>query len=819
MDAFTLAAKLTLDSADFETGLATVENNAQSQLTSSMVAIGNLAGAAIKSSISSLVRFAKQAVMTGAEFDAMMSKVQAHGKLTNEQTEQVRQRAKELGETTAFTAAEVGEAFDYMAFAGWDVDEMLKGIDAILNLAAASGEDLGRTSDIVTDALTAFGMTASDAGHFANLLAVASTSANTNVGLMGETFKYVASVGGALHISAEDTAEAIGLIANAGIKGSQAGTSLANIISRIATDAGASEKTLGALGIIQEKLGVQVYTAEGKFRDFGDIINDCREAWQGLSSDQEKADFAKQIASQRGLAAWFALMNAGVDDVEKLRKELENSDGAAAEMSEKMLDNLKGDLTILNSAVEGLKILVSDEYKGSLRSFVTEFTEEIGRMGEAFESGGVAGMFKNLTNWLIGGMTDALSNPEITEKDAQDFGRGLGDFVGDLVQKLVTNMPTIVTGLFTAGANLASGLIEGLFNGLFGTGEGSIPGILRNVQDTEQDAINQADATATQAQGIVAYMESLVSKYGEAATETEGWASSLEKLEQLIPGITSQISAEGDALNTTTANLKEYIEQSRAKAIEDAKQAAIGDLRQRYTNAQVEAGRAEINASVASYEMQEAIKGLAAYVARDGVTNANTLIEQFNAGTLGIDQLAFMARQTANSLGESQDYVSTLISTYQQAQSTYNENTAKIGELTSAAAMLQTQLNIAEAAVARMAEEAASFTVPTFGGGEDGSNAKGAWNVPHDNYVSLLHRGEMVLTASQAREYREGRGSGGGSGLTADEIATIARAAVSDLAMQLNRETVGRVFGDATTERVSDNMTKINSSRRYGYGG
>ena len=212
------------------------------------------------------------ALTVAANFDEGMGKVQAISGATGEDLDKLRDKAREMGSKTKFSASEAADAMSYMAMAGWKTGDMLDGIEGIMNLAAASGEDLATTSDIVTDALTAFGLKASDSAHFSDILAAASSNANTNVSLMGETFKYVAPVAGALGISAEDTAEAVGLMANAGIKGSQAGTSLRSILTRLATDAGASSKSLGALGVLTEELGVEFYDANGKVRDFGDIL-------------------------------------------------------------------------------------------------------------------------------------------------------------------------------------------------------------------------------------------------------------------------------------------------------------------------------------------------------------------------------------------------------------------------------------------------------------------------------------------------------------------------------------------------------------------
>ena len=176
------------------------------------------------------------AVKTAADFDSAMSKVAAVSGATGSNFDSLRDKAREMGAKTKFSATEAADAMNYMAMAGWKTEDMLSGIEGVMYLAAASGEDLATTSDIVTDALTAFGLTAADSGHFADVLAAASSNANTNVSMMGETFKYCAPVAGALGFSVEDTAEAIGLMGNAGIKASQAGTSMRSIMTNLTGD-------------------------------------------------------------------------------------------------------------------------------------------------------------------------------------------------------------------------------------------------------------------------------------------------------------------------------------------------------------------------------------------------------------------------------------------------------------------------------------------------------------------------------------------------------------------------------------------------------
>ena len=302
------------------------------------------------------------AVKTAADFDSAMSKVAAVSGATGSDLEALRDKAREMGEKTKFSASEAAEAMNYMAMAGWKTEDMLSGIEGVMNLAAASGEDLATTSDIVTDALTAFGLTAKDSGHFADILAAASSNANTNVSMMGETFKYCAPIAGALGFSAEDTAEAIGLMANAGIKGSQAGTALRTIMNNLSGEVKICGSSIG-------EVTVATTNADGSMRDLSDILADCRTAFSGLS-ESEKAAAAESLVGKNAMSGFLALMNAGEADINKLSSAIDNCDGSAASMAETMNDNLAGQLQILKSQLEELAISFGELLMPAIRTIV-----------------------------------------------------------------------------------------------------------------------------------------------------------------------------------------------------------------------------------------------------------------------------------------------------------------------------------------------------------------------------------------------------------------------------------------------------------------
>lgn len=317
------------------------------------------------------------AVKTAADFDSAMSQVAAVSGATGKDFDTLRNKAREMGAKTKFSATEAAEAMNYMAMAGWKTEDMLDGIEGVMNLAAASGEDLATTSDIVTYALTAFGLSAKDSGHFADILAAASSNANTNVSMMGETFKYCAPIAGALGFSAEDTAEAIGLMANAGIKSSQAGTALRTIMNNLAGDVKISGKAIGDVTIATTN-------ADGSMRDLSDILADCRSAFGNLT-ESEKAQAAESLVGKNAMSGFLALMNAGQGDIDKLSSAIDNCDGSAEKMAMTMQDNLAGQLTILKSQLQELAISFGDILMPAIRSIVSNlqgFVDKLNGMDE-----------------------------------------------------------------------------------------------------------------------------------------------------------------------------------------------------------------------------------------------------------------------------------------------------------------------------------------------------------------------------------------------------------------------------------------------------
>ena len=332
-------------------------------------ALANLVADGFRYAIRGAKELARETFNAGANFEAAMSKVEAVSGANQSEMDQLTAKAKEMGETTKFSATESAEAFNYMSMAGWKTSDMLNGIEGVMNLAAASGADLATTSDIVTDALTAMGYQAGDAGKLADVMAAASSNANTNVEMMGSTFQYAAPLVGALGYSMEDTAVAIGLMANAGVKGDKAGTALRSIFTRLASPPKEAAKAL-------DKFGISLTDSNGKMKPFNDVMVELREKFAGLS-ETEKTQAASAIAGKNAMSGLLAIVNASPTDFAKLTKAVKESDGAARDMADTMNDNVSGQITLLKSKVEGIMIKVFEKAAPKIRKALTNIDDAL----------------------------------------------------------------------------------------------------------------------------------------------------------------------------------------------------------------------------------------------------------------------------------------------------------------------------------------------------------------------------------------------------------------------------------------------------------
>lgn len=383
----TAIAYLELDTSKFSKGFVSAYNDlkvfgdksatAEQKLNGLSSAFKTTGGLLSKNVTLPIVGVGAAAVKTATDFEAGMSEVKAISGATGSEFDALRDKAIEMGAKTKFSASDSADAFKYMAMAGWDASQMMDGIAGIMDLAAASGEDLATTSDIVTDALTAFGLQASDSAHFAGVLAQASSKSNTNVGLMGETFKYVAPVAGALGYSIEDTAVAIGLMANSGIKGSQAGTALRSTITRLTKPVGEAKDAV-------EELKISITNTDGTMKPLSQTMVELREKFAGLTEEQ-KAQYAAMLAGQEGMSGLLAIVNASDEDFQKLTDEINNANGAAEDMASVMMDNTAGAVEQLKGVLESAGILIGEKltpYIRKLAEWITGLVEKFNSLSE-----------------------------------------------------------------------------------------------------------------------------------------------------------------------------------------------------------------------------------------------------------------------------------------------------------------------------------------------------------------------------------------------------------------------------------------------------
>ena len=497
----TLKFDTKIDSSGFQEGVKGIGSITTKAMGAAATGIASLGGAAIK---------------VGSDFEAGMSQVQAVSGASGAELEKLKEKAKEMGASTKFSATESAEALNYMAMAGWKTEDMLGGIEGIMNLAAASGEDLATTSDIVTDALTAFGMSASDSTHFADILAAASSNANTNVGMMGETFKYVAPLAGALGYSAEDTATAIGLMANAGIKGSQAGTSLRSVMTRLAKPTKDSQMAMDALGL-------SITDSSGKMKPLNEVIGDMRKSFAGLTED-EKANYAAMLGGQEAMSGLLAMVNTSDADFEKLSGAINNCSGSAAEMTEIMQDNLQGQLSILQSGLEVLGVSLYETMQGTAKDVVKEAQGMVQQLQDAFNEGGFEG--------LVGAVGDVLAQivtriaeaaPTLVEAAVNlvdsfchglIFADGLGDAGAALITSLISGLMSCAGDIWTASIVLTGRLAEGIAAGapqMIQAAVDALADVLETLVDYMPDILQAgADIIVALAEGIAGALPMLI---------------------------------------------------------------------------------------------------------------------------------------------------------------------------------------------------------------------------------------------------------------------------------------------------------------------
>lgn len=565
-----------------------------------------IAAAGITAALHEIYEAYMECVTIAGNFEEGMSNVEALSGATADEMAHLSDKAKELGATTKFTAQEASDAMGYMAMAGWDAQEMLSGMDGVLQLAAASGEDLAMVSDIVTDNLTAFGLTAADTARFADVLAAAATNSNTNVSIMGETFKMSASIAGALGYSVEDVAIAVGLMANSGVKGSIAGTALKNTFNGL----------LEGVTLTGAAFGEYDYTAvkaDGTMKSFSDTIDELRVYFDQMS-EAERVNNAMTIAGQRGYNGLLAILNATDEDYASLTNNINNCTGAAQRMAAVKLDNMNGQLTIMKSAWDGLKISLGEQFTPVMRNLYSLGTD----------------LFDLLNSFV-------KEHPALV-KAAAAFVAVLGAVVVGLTAFVaITKVVIPLMGLLTAsihGVNImgvAAGVaaVTAAVVGFVSAANEGVPSVkelteaARGMREAMDDAKATYDDTVTSTMAAAGVADTYIGKLEEleaAGLNTDEqhrqYHNTLALLYQVVPELAEYIDLETDTINGGTAALRANTEAWKQNAMQQAYQEQLTALYSQYSAVLIEAEENSIGLTKAQYQQEEANKKYNDTVAR-----------------------------------------------------------------------------------------------------------------------------------------------------------------------------------------------------------
>ena len=580
------------------------------------------------------------AVAVTADFDSSMSKVRAVSGATGAEFDQLRNKAREMGKNTKFSASEAAEAMNYMAMAGWKTTEMLDGIDGVMSLAAASGEDLATTSDIVTDGLTAMGYAAKDAGRMADVMAAASSNANTNVSMMGETFKYAAAVAGSMHYSMEDLALATGLMANAGIKGSQAGTSLRSWMSRMAAP---TKQVQSAM----DKLGVSITNADGTTKSFRDVMVEMRGKMKNLT-DTEKTKIATDIAGKNAMSGFLAVINASDKDFNKLASAIDNSQGAAEEMAATMQDNLGGQVTILKSQLSELAISVGDTLVPMAKQAVgaaQELTDWFNNLSAAQKDlalkiglgaaaagpllitvGGMAKAF-SMSIGAIASFKAALAAATAVEGTATVSTKALG-----LAMK---SLPWV------AAATGAAIVGKAIYDAYQQTHEATIKE--REHIKARKESVDAIKAEASQSEFYLRKLNELSQVENKTKSQKELMKAYVDKLNGAIDGLNLKYDEEKDKLNQTTEAIHKKIAAMREEALAAAYTKNAKAAFEEYAEAQMKAAEVK-DELTAKQEKWNSLSESEKQVNGELIKNIGNLQQQLDQYNQSMD----MALQDAN---------------------------------------------------------------------------------------------------------------------------------------------------------------------------
>lgn len=545
-----------------------------------------LAAAGVVASLKEIKDAMGQCVGVAARFEAQMSTVQSISGASEDDMSSLTETAQYMGATTQFTAVQAGQALEYMGMVGWKAEQMISGLPGVMNLAAASGEDLGTTSDIVTDALTAFGLKAEDSAHFADVLAKASSNSNTNVAMMGETFKYAGSVAGALGYSIEDTAVAIGAMANAGIKSEMAGTALRGMLTNLAKP---SDEIAGYM----DKLGISLTETSGAVKPLNILLGDMREKFSKLT-DAQKAEYAAGIAGKTAMSGMLAIVNAAPEDWNKLTDAIANCNGAAEDMAQIRLDNYQGQVTLLESAMEGLQIAVGSALTPALSDLAGAGADVTSLATQAIEQAPwLVQAFTALTvgvGVLTAGIAGYTAATKIAEIATTTFTAILETNPVFLAATAIAAL-TAALGTFVFTASSASSETKSLMREL------------DTIQQTHEKTTSQINATAGAADQYISKLEKLEAQGKLTDVQQLEYKRTVEQLNTLIPDLNLTIDEQTGLLDGGTEALRENTEAWAENATQQALQEQYSDILDGQAKATIELTEHKLDLQEAQQEL------------------------------------------------------------------------------------------------------------------------------------------------------------------------------------------------------------------------
>lgn len=427
-----------------------------------------VATVAITGTAAALGGVAAVAIKVGSDFESQMSRVKAISGATGEEFEQLKAQAMQLGADTSFSASQAAEGMENLAAAGFTTSEIMNAMPGLLNLAAASGEDLASSSDIAASTLRGFGLAASDAAHVADVLAANANRTNSSVADTGEAMKYIAPLARAAGLSLEETAAAIGIMANAGVNGSQAGTSLRGALSRLS-------KPTKDMSEAMDELGISFYDSNGKMKSLTEQVGMLRQATEGMT-DEQKNNYLVTLYGQEALSGMLALINEGEGSLGELTNAYKNCDGAAQKAAETMQDNLSGALEQLGGSAQTLGLAFYNSVADNLKNAAKTATESINNITDSFNNGGLNEAIQTAGDEFANLAVEAASHaPEMVDTAV--------DFIEAFASGIASNKGRILGAAGEMAESMASGLAELLPSKLQEPVEDAIDAVAESLSD------------------------------------------------------------------------------------------------------------------------------------------------------------------------------------------------------------------------------------------------------------------------------------------------------------------------------------------------